>query len=434
MKPTLASESEYLMRCLPKQEDIVVRDAKGMTITDTSGKKYTDLFGGIAVNNVGHCHPRVVAAIREQAGRYMHLSNHYHNEILPTLARRMAEVSPRGLHQSFFANSGAEAIEGSVKLAKKYAYAGGKSGMGLVSLQGSFHGRLALSLSLTGQSKYKSKLGTYASFPGVFYAPMPYYYRRGAGMSPEEFGLSCADAMGQMIDDFSEGDMCAVLVEPILGESGIIVPPDAYLPRVQQICRAREIPLVIDEVQTGIGRAGAMFASEIWNIRPDIMAFAKGIGGGLPLGGFIATDEVASSFKEGEHNSTFGGNPVCCAAALAVLDVVRDERLVERSKRVGTHAMKRLTELAESNELIGEVRGKGLMIGVELVKDRRKTPADAAAARVKEHLQRNGFLVGLGGLHNNVLRLEPPLIISEEEIDMGVEALGSALRAVGKQA
>jgi len=432
LKTALSSE-EYLMRCLPHQDDITVRDAKGTIITDTSGKRYVDLFGGIAVNNVGHCHPRVVAAIREQAGRYMHLSNYYRNDVLPALAKRMAEVSPSGLHQSFFANSGAEAIEGSVKLAKKHAYVKGRDGMGLVSLQGSFHGRLGLSLSLTGQKKYKAKMGSYASFPGIFYAPIPYHYRNGGDdQSPDDFGLSCAEAMEEVIDDYSSGDVCAVIVEPILGESGIIVPPDTYLPRVQRICREREIPFVVDEVQTGVGRTGEMFASEIWGIRPDIMAFAKAIGGGLPLGGFMATDEVASAFEEGDHNSTFGGNPVCCAAAMAVLDVVASERLVERSRKVGGHAMKRLGELAARSDLIGEVRGKGLMIGVELVKDAKKTPAEAAASRAKEQLQRRGFLVGLGGLHKNVLRLEPPLVISEGEIDAAVDALESALKTPGR--
>lgn len=432
MKSTLSNESEYLMRCLPHQEDITVKDAKGMTITDTTGKKYLDLFGGIAVNNVGHCHPKVVAAIREQAGRFMHTSNYYHNDVLPALARRIAEVSPRGLHRSFFANSGTEAIDGSVKLAKKFAYVSGKNGMGVVSLQGSFHGRLSLTLSLTGQKKYKSKLGSYASFPGIFYAPVPYHYRYGGDESPDDFGLACVEDLREIIDEYSEGDISAVIIEPILGEGGIIVPPDTYLPKVQQTCKSRQIPLIIDEVQTGIGRTGEMFASQIWNIRPDIMAFAKAIGGGLPMGGFIATDEVASSFEEGDHNSTFGGNPVCCAAALAVLDVMEEEGLVNRSKRMGDYALRRLGELAERSDLIGEVRGRGLMIGVELVKDRKKTPAEAAAVKAKDSLRRQGFLIGVGGLYHNVLRLEPPLIITENEIDASVDALDSALRSTGK--
>lgn len=432
MKSKLSHDSEYLINCFPHQEDITVKDAKGTWITDTGGKKYLDLFAGIAVNNVGHCHPKVVAAIREQAGRFMHVSNYYHNEVLPALAQKLAEVSPSGLHRSFFANSGSEAIDGSVKLAKKYAYVNGKNGMGIVSLQGSFHGRLSLTLSLTGQKKYKSKLGHYASFPGVFYAPAPYHYRYGGDQSPDEFGLSCAEDMREIIDEYSEGDICAVIVEPVLGEGGIIVPPDTYLPRVQQICRSRQIPLIADEVQSGVGRCGAMFASQLWNIQPDIMAFAKGIGGGLPIGGFIATDQVASSFEQGDHFSTFGGNPVCCAAALAVLQVMEEEGLVARSKKMGGYALKRLEEMAARSSLVGEVRGRGLMIGVELVKDQKKTPADVAATKVKDELVRRGFLLGVGGLYKNVLRLEPPLVISKEELDSALDALESALRAAAK--
>ena len=432
MRAERAYESDYLIRCFPHQEDIVIKDAKGTTITDSAGKKYLDLFAGIAVNNVGHCHPKVVAAIREQAGRFMHHSNYYHDDVMPLLAKQLAEVSPKGLTRSYLANSGSEAIDGSVKLAKKYASMRGKNGMGLVSLQGSFHGRLSLTLSLTGQKKYKEKLGNYAMYPGIFYAPIPYHFRYGRGLSPDEFGRECAGRMEELIDDYSFGDIAAVIVEPIMGEAGIVVPPDTYLPAVQRICRSREIPLIADEVQTGVGRTGRMFASQHWNIEPDIMAFAKGIGGGLPLGGFIATEKLASAFETGDHFSTFGGNPVCCAAGLAVLEVVKEEGLVSKSKRLGDHTLKRLGEVAEKSSLVGEVRGKGLMIGVELVRE-KKRPADRETAKVKEGLKRRGFIIGVGGLHKNVLRLEPPLIMSEEELDTAVDALESTLKAMGNR-
>ena len=432
MRAERAYESDYLIRCFPHQEDIVIKDAKGTTITDSAGKKYLDLFAGIAVNNVGHCHPKVVAAIREQAGRFMHHSNYYHDDVMPLLAKQLAEVSPKGLTRSYLANSGSEAIDGSVKLAKKYASMRGKNGMGLVSLQGSFHGRLSLTLSLTGQKKYKEKLGNYAMYPGIFYAPIPYHFRYGRGLSPDEFGRECAGRMEELIDDYSFGDIAAVIVEPIMGEAGIVVPPDTYLPAVQRICRSREIPLIADEVQTGVGRTGRMFASQHWNIEPDIMAFAKGIGGGLPRGGFIATEKLASAFETGDHFSTFGGNPVCCAAGLAVLEVVKEEGLVSKSKRLGDHTLKRLGEVAEKSSLVGEVRGKGLMIGVELVRE-KKRPADRETAKVKEGLKRRGFIIGVGGLHKNVLRLEPPLIMSEEELDTAVDALESTLKAMGNR-
>jgi 4-aminobutyrate aminotransferase len=432
LKSVTKDDSEYLIRSFPHQVDLVVASAKGTKITDTNGRDYLDLFAGIAVNNVGHCHPKVVAAVREQAGLFMHVSNYYHTKVMPLLARRLAEVAPKGLQRTFFSNSGTEAIDGSIKLAKKYAYTRGKNGSTLISLEGSFHGRLSLTLSLTGQNKYKQHLGHYAAYPGIFHAPAPYHYRRGGSLTPDEFGKTCADEMSELIDEYASGDVAAVLVEPIMGEGGILTPPDTYLPRLQQICRERNILLAVDEVQTGVGRTGRMFASQLWGIEPDIMAFAKGIGGGLPLGGFIATDEVASAFQEGDHFSTFGGNPVSCAAALATLDVIKEERLEENARKVGEHTIRSLKEVGEKQPLIGEVRGKGLMIGVELVKDSKKTPAAKEAAKVKTLMKEKGFLIGVGGLYGNVVRLEPPLIISRREIDFGIAAMESAISEAGR--
>ncbi len=422
-----AKYDDYLIRCFPHQENVTIAKALGTTVIDIAGRKYLDLFAGIAVNNVGHCHPKVVAAVREQAGKFMHISNYYHNELMPMLAKRLADVAPKGLRHSYFSNSGTEAIDGSIKLAKKHAVLLGRNGTSLISLEGSFHGRLSLSLSLTGQKKLKTNLGNYALYPGIFYAPAPYHYRNGGTLSPDEFGVVCAERMGEIIDQYSVGDVAAVLVEPIMGEGGIIVPPDTYLPKVESICREREIPLIVDEVQTGVGRTGKMFASQIWDIEVGVMAFAKAIGGGLPIGGFIATDEMASSFVEGDHFSTFGGNPVSCAAALAVLDVVKEEDLVSKSAKLGEYTIRRLREIQEKNPLIGEVRGKGLMIGIELVKS-AKLPADRETAKIKETLIRRGFLIGVGGLYRNVLRLEPPLVITKEELDRALDAIESALR------
>jgi 4-aminobutyrate aminotransferase / (S)-3-amino-2-methylpropionate transaminase / 5-aminovalerate transaminase len=424
--------SDYLIQSFPHQVDLTVQSARGTRITDTSGIEYLDLFAGIAVNNVGHCHPKVVAAVREQAGLFMHVSNYYHSRIMPLLASKLAQVAPEGLQRTFFSNSGSEAIDGSVKLAKKYAYSQGRNGSSLISLEGSFHGRLSLTLSLTGQKKYKQHLGHYASYPGIFYAPAPYYYRSGCNLSPAEFGKVCADELAEVIDEYASGDVAAVLVEPIMGEGGIITPPDTYLPRLQRKCRERDALLIADEVQTGVGRTGKMFASQVWGIEPDIMAFAKGIGGGLPLGGFIATDKVAEAFKEGDHFSTFGGNPVSCAAALATLEVIKEEKLEDNARKVGDHTFKALDEVADKHPIIGEVRGKGLMIGVELVRDQKKTPAAREAIRIKATMKDKGFLIGVGGLYGNVLRLEPPLIISKDEIDAGLGAFESAVREVAR--
>jgi len=421
------ADRQYLMQCFPARQQIVITKASGTTITDSTGKKYLDLFSGISVANVGHCHPKVVAAIREQVGRYMHVSNYYYNDVTPKLAKKLVSVAPASLKRVFFCNSGTEANDGAIKLAKLFSGTRGNAAT-LVSLEGSFHGRLSLTLSLSGQKKLKRGLGGYANYPGIAYAPIPYRYRYGDDLDVEKFGIKCAEKFQDMIDHYAPGDVCAAILEPIMGEGGLIVPPDSYLPRVQEICKDRSILFILDEVQTGIGRTGRMFASELWKLQPDIMTVAKALGGGLPIGAFLASDEVSSAFTEGDHFSTFGGNPASCAAGLATLEVVAEEHLVEHSESLGKEAFHRLTEIAERSPLIGEVRGKGLMIGIELVKNKKtKSPADREAGEVKKALLKEGFLIGLGGLHKNVLRLQPPLIITRKELDLALDNLEKSL-------
>jgi 4-aminobutyrate aminotransferase/(S)-3-amino-2-methylpropionate transaminase len=357
----------------------------------------------------------------------MHVSNYYHNNVGPVLSRRLVSLSPGKLAKCFFTNSGAEAVEGAVKLAKKRATSRGGSGAVVVAFQGSFHGRLALSLTLTGQRRYKAKLGNFANYPGVVHLPPPYHYRYGEGLSMQEFGRRCAQLVSESLDDYIPGDVAALIIEPIFGEGGIIVPPDNFLPALQRICLERGISFVLDEVQTGMGRTGKMFASEHWNLSPDVMAIAKGVGGGLPLAAILATNEVAKALEPGEQFSTFGGNPVCCAAGLASLDVIARERLLRNSASRGKQLMKLLDEIKEKHAEVGDVRGKGLMIGVELVLDSKKTPAQLQSATVKSEMLKLGYLVGLGGIHRNVIRLQPPLIIAAEEIDSAASSLEKAI-------
>ncbi len=414
---------------LPDREDVVVTRASGTKVWDVSGKRYTDLFSGIAVANVGHSHPAVVRAISDQARRYMHVSGAYRNDVTPLLAEELCKMAPGKLERCFFANSGAEAVEGGVKFAKKLATTRGNSGMVLVALQGSFHGRLGLSLTLTGQHKYKRWLGNFASYPGVVHIPPPYHYRYGGGLSDEEFGRRSADTLAETLDNYLPGDVAAIIVEPILGEGGIIIPSDNYLPAVQGICKERGVAFVVDEVQTGIGRTGKMFASEHWGLKPDIMTLAKGLGGGLPLAAVLATDEVAGALEPGDHFSTFGGNPVCCAAGLASLGVMKREHLVLNSARRGSQMMKLLNETARKLPQMGEVRGRGLMIGIELVTDSKKTPAQKQAVTVKAEMLTRGYLVGVGGIYRNVIRVQPPLVITSEEIVDAAEALEKSIRS-----
>lgn len=414
---------------LPAGDDVVIAKARGTKVWDLSGRRYTDLFSGISVANVGHSHPAVVRAIRRQVGRYMHVSNYYHNDVEPVLAQRLVKLAPGKLARTFFANSGAEAVEGAVKIAKKHATARGKNGASVLAFQGSFHGRLALSLTLTGQHKYKARLGNFANYPGVVHLPPPYHYRYGKGLSELEFGKRRAEMVAETMDDYLPGDIAALIIEPVFGEGGIIVPPDNYLPALQKVCRERDVAFIADEVQTGIGRTGRMFASEHWNLAPDLMTLAKGLGGGLPLAAILATSDVAASLEPGELFSTFGGNPVCCAAGLAALDVMKDERLVQNSARRGTQLLKHLREASSKLPLVGDVRGLGLMVGVELVKDSKLSPAVKEASSVKAQMLKRGFLIGVGGIHRNVLRVQPPLVITTEEVDSAAIALSESIGA-----
>lgn len=426
-RESLKKLDDSLSMGLPGREDVVVARASGTHIWDASGRRFTDLFAGIAVSNVGHSHPAIAKAVSAQVRRYAHVSNMYYNDVEPLLAKALVKMAPGMLRRCFFANSGAEAVEGAVKLAKKRASKLKGGGSVVIAFQGSFHGRLGLSLTLTGQHKYKASLGNFANYPGVVHVPPPYHYRYGDGLSESEFGKRCADNVREAMDLYLPGDVAALIIEPIFGEGGIIVPPDNFLPALQKICRERSVAFSSDEVQTGIGRTGKMFASEHWNLSPDIMTLAKALGGGLPLAAILATDEVANRLEPGDHFSTFGGNPVCCAAGLASLEVMRTEKLVQNSAKRGEQMMRLVRESAEKHDQIGEVRGKGLMIGVELVEDEDKSPAAKGAAAVKREMRNRGFLIGVGGIHRNVLRIQPPLVITAEEIDASARALEQSM-------
>ena len=422
-------DQRYILDCLPPREKIVVASARGTKIVGVDGRVYTDLFSGISVNNLGHCHPEVVEAIASQAKKFMHVSAYYYHELEGALGQRLASIAPGGLSKTFFCSSGTEAIDGSVKISKLYASSRGKSGATVVALKGSFHGRLSLTLSLTGQRKFKANLGNYANYPGIVHTTSPYYYRYGEGVSEDEFGKRCADEIREVMENYALGDVAAVVVEPILGEGGIIVPPDTFLPRVAAICREEGVPLVVDEVQTGFGRTGKTFACQHWSVDPDVMALAKALGGGLPLGAIMVSEDISKGIRPGDHFNTFFANPVCCAAALAAISVLQRENLADRAAKIGTEVLKRLGEAQEEIASIGDVRGKGLMIGIELVKDRgTKEPAPELAQGVKKEMLRKGYIVGVGGIFKNVVRLQPPLIIAEDEAERATSELINSMK------
>jgi 4-aminobutyrate aminotransferase/(S)-3-amino-2-methylpropionate transaminase len=423
---TIEKYAKYVNTSFVKAvEPVVVESASGAEIHGADGRSYLDCFAGIAVVNAGHVHPRVAEAARAQIDRLIHAASYiYYVPGVADLAEMLAQITPGALQKTFFCNSGAEAIEGALRLAK---VATGKREV--IALQMAFHGRTYGTLSITGNQARKTRGGPY--MPGVAFAPAPYCYRCQLKLEPETCGLACADAVEDVIRYQTSGDVAAFVVEPVLGEGGIIPLPEGYLARVKPILERHGILLLVDEVQTGFGRTGKLFAVEHQaGVEPDILAMAKGIADGFPLGAFIAPEAIADTFQPGEHLSTFGGNPVSCAAAQANIAVLHEERLIERSAELGAWALGELHQLQQRHALIGDVRGQGLMLGIELVKDRAsKEPAAAEAARVRALCREAGVLIGVGGQFGNVLRLQPPLVITHEQLRHAIQTLSQALEA-----
>jgi len=417
---------DYVMTGFVKRvEPVEIDHGAGALLYDADGTEYIDCFAGISVTNAGHSDERILSAARETMEKIVHACSYvYHVPQVGALAERLAEVTPGDLQKSFFGNSGAEALEGAMRLAKR---ASGKHE--LVALESSFHGRTNATLSITGNSGRKK--GGFPYLTGVAFAPAPYCYRCFAETTPDKCGLLCARRLRDIIRLHLSGEGAAFVAEPIMGEGGIIVPPAGYFETVKEILDEEGMLFICDEVQSGYSRTGKLFAIEHWDVEPDIMCMAKGLANGFPLGAFIARPELADAFQVGDHLSTFGGNPISCAAALANLEVHLADDLPGQSARKGEALMARFRELAQTEELIGDVRGKGLMVGVELVSDREaKTPAAVEAAAIRQHCLENGVLIGVGGNFGSVLRVQPPLVISEEQLDRVFETIVEGFAAL----
>lgn len=421
---TIDKYREYVMTGFVKAiQPIVIEAGQGAVVTDTEGREYVDCFAGISVVNAGHGNPEVIAAAREQMERLVHCCSYvYHTSAVADLAEKMAEITPGPLKKSFFANSGAEAIEGALKLARLYT---GKHEV--VALTMGFHGRTWGALSVTGNAGRKKRGGPYA--PGVSFAPAPYIFRH-ATRDPETLGEEGAQALEEVLLYHTSGDVAAFIAEPVLGEGGIIVPPGNYFKAVKRVLDKHGILFIADEVQTGFGRTGAMFALEHYGVEPDILVTAKGIANGFPLGAFTAPDEIAAAFRPGDHLSTFGGNPVSCAAALANIEFIQREDLCAKARDDGEYILPRLRAMQERCHVIGDVRGLGLMIGIELVSADATTPNPASAEAVRAYCLEKGLLVGVGGVYGNVVRIQPPLVITTEQIDFALRTLEGAFQGL----
>jgi 4-aminobutyrate aminotransferase len=412
----LARDGRALAGVLPRYYDVVAARGEGSWIVDVDGRRYLDLGAGIAVNNTGHCHPRVVDAVVEQARTLLHTSVVVHGTRNVELAERIGALCPfLDDPQVFFCNSGAEAVDGALKLARK---ATGRPGV--IAFRQGFHGRtLAATTLTTAKGRYRE--GYEPLLGGVYHAPycVPHDHA-----SPE---AAVADTLAEL-DRLLElqappADVGAMIVEPVLGEGGYVPPPPAWLAGLRERCDAHGILLIFDEVQCGAGRTGRPFAAEAYGVSPDVVLFAKGIASGLPLGGIVAGRALMERWPTGTHGSTFGGNPVACAAALATLDVFDHERCYERATELGDRARTTLTSRIGDHPAVRDIRGIGLMVGVELV-DR------AAAAIVCSRCLDDGVIVLACGPGENVLRLVPPLTISDSEIEQGLGVLCEAVRSL----
>jgi 4-aminobutyrate aminotransferase/(S)-3-amino-2-methylpropionate transaminase len=394
-------------------EPIVIDRAEGATCFDENGKAYIDCFAGISTTNAGHANEAILAAAKAQMERVVHCCSYvYHVKAVADLAEKMAEITPGRLKKSFFANSGAEGIEGAVRLAKRYS-----NKNEAIALTQSFHGRSYATLSLTGNAGRKRGGGPY--MPGVAFTPAPYCYRCPFKIGdPERCDMACAEHLADVIRCHTSENVAYFVAEPVMGEGGIIPPPADYFKRVKEILDHYEILFIADEVQSGFCRTGKMFAIEDYGIEPDIMVMAKGIANGFPISCFIAREEIADAFQPGDHLTTFGGNPVSCAAALANIEFMIEMNLAEETARKGEMLKRSLKSLEPKNVTIGDIRGKGLMVGVEIVKDvKSKEPAPEEAGRIRSALREKGVLIGVGGAFANVIRIQPPLIISEDELE-----------------
>ena len=416
---------EHVSPVWTRYTDFVVTHGEGSYLYARDGRRYLDFTCGIAVTNTGHAHPRVVAAIREQAGKLIHgQANLAMHEPMLALIDSLRGVVHPSLDSYFFSNSGAEAIEGALKLARA---ATGRPNV--IVFQGSFHGRTVGTMSLT-TSKTVYRAGYQPLMPGVFVAPFPYVYRY--GWEPKTTVDWCLEELRFLLmTQTAPEETAAMLIEPILGEGGYVVPPPGFLEGVRALCDEHGILLIVDEIQSGMGRTGRWWGYEHFGIVPDVLTLAKGIASGLPLSGVIARGELMEHWKAGTHGGTFGGNVVACAAGVATIAVIQEEHLLENARARGLQLMTGLGHLQEEQPRLGDVRGLGLMVGAEFTAPDGK-PDKAAAKQVVHECLDQGLMLLTCGPWDNTIRLIPPLTVSEAEIQEGLAIFAGAVRRLAE--
>ncbi|MBI4833256.1 MAG: acetyl ornithine aminotransferase family protein [Planctomycetes bacterium] len=423
-KKVLAKDKKYISPSYTRAYPLVAKRGYGMTIEDEDGNRYFDFTAGVAVCNTGHCHPEIVQAIQEQSAELLHMIGtdfYYHHQ--SDLAEKLAQITPGNMaKKAFLANTGAESVEAAMKLAR-YSTRRPR----YVGYIGAFHGRTMAALSITSskivQRRYYAPL-----LSEVTHINYPYCYRCVFNLTHPKCNLYCLNYLKDVLFNKTvpPEEVAALIIEPIQGEGGYVVPPPDYLPALRKLCDEFGILLVVDEVQSGMGRTGKMFAAEHWKVVPDITCIAKGIASGMPLSAIVAKASIMDKWVAGAHANTFGGNPVACAAAMKTIELL-ENGLVENARKMGDYFMKELNSLKNKYKFIGDVRGKGLMIGVEIVKDKKTRAKNPdRRSRIVNYCFKHGLIIM--GCGDSSIRFSPPLIITKEDIDIALEIFEQALK------
>ncbi|MDQ0975407.1 4-aminobutyrate aminotransferase/(S)-3-amino-2-methylpropionate transaminase [Neobacillus niacini] len=424
----LERRKKYVPKGISNNCHSFVKKAHGSLVEDVDGNILIDFAGAIGTLNVGHTHPRVVRALQEQASQFIHTGfNVMMYESYINLAERLCQLAPGDFNkQAAFFNSGAEAVENAVKIARKYT-----KRQGIISFTRGFHGRTLMTMTMTSKVKpYKFGFGPFA--PEVYKAPYPYVYRRPEGLSEQQYNEMIIDQFETfLLAEVAPETIAAVVMEPVQGEGGFIVPDKSFVQRVREICTQYGILFVADEIQTGFARTGKYFAIEHFGVEPDLITISKSMGAGVPISGVIGRTEIMEAADVGEIGGTYSGSPLGCRAALTVLDIIESENLNERAKKIGTRATEKMKELAERFDSIGDVRGLGAMCAMEIVKDRHsKTPDKEAVGKIVKAAGERGLMLLSAGLYGNVIRLLMPLTITDEQLEEGLQILEESFEAV----
>lgn len=418
----IRKKREFLIPCVYHfyQDPMQIVRGEGQYLFDHQGKRYLDFYGGVSVLNAGHCHPEITDKICQQVNTLQHTTTIYLTQPIVDLAEKVSHITPGKLKKSFFCASGSEANEGALLISQLYT---GRHEF--LALSHGLHGRTKLSMSVTGLKFWRTD-----SYPvgGISFVPNAYCYRCVFNRTYPDCDIECAKQIENVIETSTSGEVAALIMEPIQGNGGIITPPQEYFTTMKEILDKYGILLIVDEIQTGFGRTGKMFAVEHTGVEPDILTFAKSIANGTPVGGFITNDDISSSYRR-PGASTFGGNPVTSVAALATLEVIEKYELIQNAQIMGAHLTDSLKALQERHPIIGDVRGKGLMVGAELAGN-NKVPAQKETDIILEYMKDRGVLVGKTGTGRNVLTFQPPLIVTDEDIKETIDALESALTHV----